>query len=131
MLDCLIIGDSIAYGVSYIRKECVSYVESGINSHIWSFKYLNMLDPAKTVIISLGTNDLKYVDTYVELDQIRRNIVADRVFWIIPPIKPKIQEIVWKLIEDYGDIALEINYLGKDGVHPTYKGYTDLAERTK
>ena len=35
MLDCLIIGDSIAVGSHMFRKECVAFAKGGITSHGW------------------------------------------------------------------------------------------------
>jgi hypothetical protein len=58
MLECLIVGDSIAVGVSQIRTECQAIVKSGINSSDWNKKHLHKLKPTKTLIISLGANDL-------------------------------------------------------------------------
>ena len=38
MLECLIIGDSIAVGTAMARPECVSYSKGGWNS--WQFRVL-------------------------------------------------------------------------------------------
>ena len=35
MLECLIIGDSIGYGLSMARPDCVQIAVSGINSWNW------------------------------------------------------------------------------------------------
>ena len=64
MLECLIIGDSIAVGTSRARPECVAYVQGGINSYQWVNKFVNNSPYiANTVIISLGSNDHKHVKT--------------------------------------------------------------------
>jgi lysophospholipase L1-like esterase len=132
MLDCLIIGDSIAVGTSQVRTECVSYSKGGINSHQWVNQYIGKTPlQAKTVIISLGSNDLKHVKTESELDTIRQLTKADRVYWILPAIKPGIQDIVKKVAEKYGDTVLPITKLQKDGVHPSWAGYKELADKTK
>jgi len=132
MLDCLIIGDSIAVGTSQVRTECVSYSKGGINSHQWVNQYIGKTPlQAKTVIISLGSNDLKHVKTESELETIRQLTKADRVYWILPAIKPSIQDIVKKVAEKYGDTVLPITKLQKDGVHPSWAGYKELADKTK
>ena len=132
MLDCLIVGDSIAVGTSQVRTECVSYSKGGINSHQWVNQYIGKTPlQAKTVIISLGSNDHKYVKTESELETIRQLTKADRVYWILPAIKPNIQEIVKKVAEKYGDTILPITRLQKDGVHPRWAGYKELADKTK
>jgi lysophospholipase L1-like esterase len=86
---------------------------------------------AKTVIISLGSNDHKYVKTLSELRNIRELTKADRVYWILPAIKPDIQEMVKKVALENGDIVLPMTRLQADGIHPSTAGYKDLANRTK
>ena len=86
---------------------------------------------AKTVIISLGSNDHKYVKTESELRAIRDLTKADRVYWILPAIKPNIQDIVRNVAAQYGDTVLPITRLQKDGVHPSWAGYKELGEKTK
>ena len=132
MLECLIVGDSIAVGTATTRPECVAYVKGGINSYQWLNKNIqNTPLQAKTVIISLGSNDHKYVKTESELQTIRQLTKADRVFWILPAIKPDIQEIVRKVASEYGDTVLPITRLQTDGVHPSWAGYKELGEKTK
>ena len=132
MLDCLIVGDSIAVGVANVRTECVSYSKGGINSHQWLNSNVGKSPyVAKTVIISLGSNDHKYVKTESELRTIRELTKADRVYWILPAIKPDIQAIVRKIAAQNGDTVLPITRLQKDGVHPSWNGYKELAEKAK
>jgi len=131
MLECLILGDSIAQGVSSIRKECVAYVKSGINSYNWNNKFIVNNLSANTVIISLGTNDPINVNTFKELLALRQNIDAKKVFWILPPIKPEVQDMVRIIAKNYKDTILEIPELSKDKIHPTYRGYKELANTTK
>ena len=132
MLDCLIVGDSIAVGVANVRTECVSYSKGGINSHQWLNSNVGKSPyVAKTVIISLGSNDHKYVKTESELRTIRQLTKADRVYWILPAIKPDVQEIVRKVAAQYGDTVLPITRLQADGVHPSWAGYKDIAEITR
>lgn len=132
MIDCLIVGDSIGVGTAQIRKECVAYVKGGINSKQWLDKNIqNTPLVAKTVIISLGSNDHKYIKTESELDTIRQLTKADRVYWILPAIKPDIQEIVKKIATKNGDIVLPITRLQPDGIHPSWAGYKQIAKETQ
>ena len=132
VIDCLILGDSIAVGTAQARPECVSYSKGGINSHQWLNKNVDKSPyQAKTVIISLGSNDHQYVKTEVELRNIRQLTKADQVYWILPAIKPNIQDIVKRVAADNGDIVLPITRLQKDGVHPSWAGYKELANNTK
>ena len=131
MLDCLILGDSIAQGISTVRKECVAYVQSGINSRNWNNRFIVKELSANTVIISLGTNDPETVNTFKELLTLRDLVAGKKVFWIMPPIKPAVQDIVRIIAHNYKDTILEITELSKDKVHPTGRGYKELAEKTK
>ena len=132
MIDCLIVGDSIGVGTAQVRTECVAYVKGGINSKQWLDKNIqNTPLQAKTVIISLGSNDHKYVKTESELRTIRELTKADRVFWILPAIKPDIQEIVKKIAAQYSDTVLPITRLQADKIHPSWAGYKELSEKTK
>jgi len=132
MLECLIVGDSIAVGTAQARPECISYSQGGINSRNWLNKNIgNTPLQARSVIISLGSNDHKHVKTESELRVIRTLTKADRVYWILPAIKPDIQEVVKKIAAEHGDIVLPITRLQKDGVHPSWAGYKELAEKTK
>lgn len=137
MIDCMIIGDSIAVGVSMARKECVSYSKGGWNSWQWNKDYLAKAsaEPVKTIIISLGANDHKGVKTEAELRKMRETIKGTRVFWISPGMerKPVPQEAIERIAKEYGDTVLPRpkDHMSTDGVHPTGKGYKQLAEQTK
>ena len=135
MLECLIVGDSIAVGVSQVRPECQSIAKSGINSRDWTGKHLQKLRPTRTLIISLGANDYKGINTEGHIRSLRTNAQADRVFWLLPSqrLKPRQVEAVSQVAAEFGDTIIprpESN-ISSDGVHPTYKGYKILAEQTK
>ena len=132
MIDCLILGDSIAMGTHHFRQECVAYARGGWNTWQWNKDYLQNDLTAKTVIISLGSNDHKGVRTKAELQRIREKVgTSARVFWILPAIKPEIQAIVKAMAEEYGDTVLPITRLQPDGVHPSWAGYKSLADQTR
>lgn len=132
MIDCLILGDSIAVGTHQFRPECVAHAKGGWNTWQWNRDYLKNNLAARTVIISLGSNDHKGVRTKAELQRIREKVGPNtRVFWILPAIKPEIQDIVKSMATEYGDTVLPITRLQKDGVHPSWAGYKDLAEKTR
>lgn len=137
MIDCMIIGDSIAVGVSMVRKECVSYSKGGWNSWQWNKDYLHVAiqKPYQTIIISLGANDHPGVKTENELRKMRININGKRVFWIDPgqDRKPVQHEAIMRIAKEYGDTVLPRpkDNMSKDGIHPTGKGYKVLAEQTK
>jgi lysophospholipase L1-like esterase len=125
-------GDSIAVGTAQVRQECVSYSKGGINSYQWLNTNVGKSPYiAKTVIISLGSNDHKYVKTLTELRTIRELTKADRVYWILPAIKPNIQEMVKKVATEWGDTVLPITRLQPDGIHPSWAGYKELGAQAK
>ena len=138
MLDCLVIGDSIAVGTQQFAKECQLQGRGGINT--WQF---NKMYPgsfyAETVIISLGSNDHQYVKTYDQLFEMRQRVGAKNVFWVLPagnlkasnvPIE-RIQGFVQSIAQYYGDTVLPIRGLQPDGIHPSWAGYRDIVERTR
>lgn len=137
MIDCMVIGDSIAVGVHMARTECVRYAKSGINSSQWNKDYLAqaITRPYETIIISLGANDTKNMPTDAELRKMRVNIQGKRVFWIDPgkDRKPVAHDAIVRIAKEYGDVILERpkEHMSGDGVHPTMKGYRELAEKTK
>jgi lysophospholipase L1-like esterase len=86
---------------------------------------------AQTVIISLGSNDLKHMNTREELQKTRAKVKGHRVFWILPAIKPHIQQIVRDIAKEHNDTVLEISNLQADKIHPSFQGYKELADKTK
>lgn len=141
MLECLIIGDSIAVGMEMVRKECVSYSKGGLNTWQWNKRYADKaLGPAGTVIISLGTNDHKGIKTRTELENTRARIKGQRVYWIMPHdnLYPAggvhisvIQGIVTDIAAKYGDIVIGTKRYQKDNIHPSWAGYKELADQTR
>lgn len=136
MLECLILGDSIAVGTAQARPECVSYSKGGINSYNWLNKNVGKSPyVAKTVIISLGANDHKGVKTEAELRNIRQLTKADRVYWIDPgqDRKPIAHDAIVRIAKEYGDIILPRpqGHMSADGIHPTGRGYKILGEQTR
>ena len=137
MIECLIIGDSIAVGVASYRPECVTYSKVGITSQRWVREYLTsaIAKPAEIVVISLGANDHAGVKTEEELRKLRSAIKALHVFWISPGIerKPIPQDAIERIAQEYGDTVLPrpMKHMSPDGVHPTGRGYKELAEKTK
>lgn len=139
MIDCMIVGDSIAVGTHAVRKECAEYATGGLNSWQWNKKYKTADLTAKSVIISLGTNDHQYVKTRKELETMRARVNADRVYWILPiGNSPKsgvsletIQATVTAVAKAHGDTVIPIAYVQKDGIHPSWRGYERIAEETK
>ena len=143
MLECLLLGDSIALGAQQFKPECVAYAQNGINSRQWNKKFLqsdqgNNLN-AKTVIISLGSNDHLGIRTIYELQEIRKKVKADHVFWILPAGNNPtsgvdiewMQSFIKVVAGEYGDTVIPIKHLQKDGIHPSREGYKEIVSVTK
>ena len=131
MIECLIVGDSIAVGTAHFRPECAVMAKSGINSQDWNERYFHDQLQSDTVIISLGSNDLKTLNTFKEIILLRSRIKARRVFWILPANKPQKVELIRMVATEYKDTIIPIPNVSKDHVHPTPQGYRELAERTR
>jgi lysophospholipase L1-like esterase len=135
MLECLIMGDSIAVGTKmFAPKECVSYSKGGYNTWQWNKKWGKTPLEAKTIVISLGTNDHSGVDTKKEFTKIRTRIKVDNVVWIMPPCnkgfcKPKVNALVKSIAVSYGDRIISTSYVQPDNVHPSWRGYKDLVKK--
>ena len=131
MIECLILGDSIAVGVAQHRPECEVHAKVGINSSNWIDRNITRELSAKTVIISLGSNDSKKMKTLKELFTLREVIDAKRVYWIVPAVNAEAQAAVKIVAGKFEDKILIIPHLSKDKVHPTTTGYKELANSTR
>jgi len=137
MLECLIIGDSIAVGTAMARPECVSYSKGGWNSWQWNKDYLSQASSKSfdTIIISLGANDHKGVKTEKELRKMRENIKGTVIRFLPNLTKDgKVgQAAIEKIAQEYGDTILSRpeKHMSSDKIHPTMQGYKQLAEQTK
>jgi lysophospholipase L1-like esterase len=131
MIECLIVGDSIAVGTAHFRPECAVMAKSGINSKDWNERHFHDQLKSDTVIISLGSNDLKTLNTFKEIILLRSRIKAHRVFWILPANKPQKVELIKMVAEEYKDTIIPIPNVSKDKVHPTTQGYQELAKSTR
>ena len=133
MFECIIAGDSIGVGIANVKKECVAYVQGGINSKQWLDKNIkNTPMVANHVIISLGSNDAYVKNTEEELRTIRKLTSASRVYWVMPSDKfPKAQSAVWHVANENNDIILRTDRMQKDNIHPSWAGYKELARQAR
>ncbi len=133
MIDCMIIGDSIAVGAHMFRKECVVYAKSGVSSSGWPNYFKGIDLTAKTVIISLGSNDLEKLPTFEYLKSIRGQVKAKQVFWIAPhaDTKTKAHYDVLLVSDLFEDSVISTHRYQPDKIHPSWAGYKELMEQTK
>ena len=131
MLECLILGDSIAVGTAQFRPECAVHARVGINSRDWNNTYIGKDLNANTVVISLGSNDSANIKTLAEITELRERLTSKKVVWILPSNKNDKRDIVKLVAEKFSDTVLSIPSLSKDGVHPTVDGYKTLAMQAR
>jgi hypothetical protein len=138
MLECLIIGDSIANGIKNTLHDCVSLTEIGISTQQWYKKYNDrpMLDMAEYqyTVISLGTNDAGE-EGAAYMHRIRNKIKTKRAIWILPSdtAKPKQRAMIESVAAAHGDLVLSIKqWVGPDGIHPpTVRAYEQISKSIK
>ena len=137
MLDCLILGDSIAVGTHQFKQECYAYAKGGINSRAFNDKYVNNRKNdfgAEVVLISLGSNDDGVrAKTYNDLYHIRERVKSQRVYWVLPnPEKFYKQSEDVKLIAlSWGDFVIKPEKYQRDQVHPTWQEYHRIAKEVE
>ena len=134
MLECLILGDSLAVGVGQYRPDCVTIAKVGITSQNWLSSYQNhptFNRPYKVVVISLGSNDFRNT-TAESLYDIRKKTKADMVVWILPSmtLKPIQRAIIKEIANEFHDKMLDTaRYnMSPDGIHPTGQSYIELGK---
>lgn len=133
MLECLIIGDSIAVGTQQFRPDCAEYAKGGISTSRWLKKYGSNDLSAEVVIISLGTNDSDQYNTYAKLVEVREKIKGKRVYWVAPnPEKrPTKRQDIYRVADKFGDTVLTTDRWQADKIHPSWTGYKQLGAQAK
>jgi len=129
MLECVILGDSIAQGIKQHRPECVLQAQTGISSHHYNKRWPQAV-AANSVIISLGSNDSDNIRSLWELMQLRARVTAQQVYWILPANNTAIQDMIRVLARDYHDHVLGFEPR-RDKTHPTQTGYKQLARQAQ
>lgn len=128
MLECLIIGDSIAVGMAKAATQCEVIAKIGINSNAWLAANKSRLVAAKKVVVSLGANDYKTLPN--QFGVLRAAIDSKNVTWVLPSatLKPFSRAYISEVAKQYGDktISIKSEWLREDNVHPTTGGYKNL-----
>ena len=136
MLDCMIVGDSIAVGTQAAMPQCELVGRVGINSWQFETAYATKILKKDVVVISLGSNDNLYTHSKYELMKVRGRIDATQVYWIMPQGVSignnvelvLIQDIVRFVANIYKDPIITFTP-SSDGVHPTPAGYKKIASQ--
>lgn len=130
MLDCIVLGDSIAAGIGQARPDCQTMAISGISSDHY-VQIFPGTPQAHTAIISLGVNDSDGVATADNLARLRGRVVADTVYWLVSGTNEHIRDAVRATAGRFGDKLIDVTPLaGADHIHPDRTGYARLAAET-
>ena len=131
MLDCIILGDSIAVGVGQARPDCSVAAVSGITSERYVQIFPGMRH-VRTAVISLGVNDGEGAATAENLTRLRGGVSADVVYWLLTGGNPRARDAVRAVAGRFGDRLIDAAPLtGADHVHPDRAGYARLADETR
>lgn len=125
--NCLILGDSIAVGVSTHVTKCNVSAKVGRTTR----QIINTIPNNKYnfVLISAGTNDLNSASK-TEIQSLRSHIKADNVMWVVPAKRFKAANIVKETADQFGDSTISIdNIISADNTHPTPKGYIIISNK--
>jgi lysophospholipase L1-like esterase len=126
MIDCMILGDSIAQGVARLRPQCAQITQQGVNSLTFNTHLLQNVH-ARHVLISLGSNDVGTPDLSRHLVSIRSRIQTGQVTWLLSANNPRAAEQVQQIARSHGDRVIQVRLVvGSDGVHPSATGYHRL-----
>lgn len=127
MLECVVVGDSIAVGIGSVLTECRTIAKVGINSKDFVTHHKH-LPKSNETIISLGSNDgqANYSSYLISL---RKNIKG-KVIWILPNNNVKTRAAIVAIANQYSDRIVYLSkYKSADGVHP--KSYNQIAKDIK
>ena len=129
-MNIVLLGDSLCEDVGRRRPGWTCYAHAGIKSKEWITRYPDPI-AADIAIISIGVNDLGNPNrpwhTKTVMRNIRRNITATKVFWIVAVHG---QEMTIGIANEFGDGIFECkNYhLAGDNLHLSDTGNEDLAK---
>ncbi len=128
MMECVILGDSIAQGVSRNWPQCVHRTRVGITSEQF---VRNMMQPVNNahVLISLGSNDGHAQTTLQALTQLRSQITHSQVTWLLSSNNAQAAQAAQTVARLNGDRMISVSaWVGPDRVHPTSGGYHRLSQ---
>lgn len=131
--DCLILGDSIAVGVSGVLAkdkslQCETIAKVGRpTSEVLSHAPLSI--DAKTVIISTGSND--HQSRPYQYNNLRNRIYGN-VTWLLPAKNLDARAAITQIATHRGDRVIDLATLpSHDGIHPTLNGYRTVAQELR
>jgi len=117
MLECLVLGDSIAVGVGQNLPQCETIAKVGLSSSqvLASVKAVSK----DIVVVSVGSNDPKNPELLRNVRALRAKINAKYVVWLLPYDRSA-SGVINQVANSNRDFVVNLrDYTTKDGVHPT------------
>lgn len=131
MIECLVLGDSLAVGVGQARPNCETVARVGVTSATY-VKTMFHPSAARSVVISLGVNDDPTVPTLDNLRRMRRDVRSSDVVWLLPGLKEDVRQVIRTVARENGDRTVDTRSLvGPDHLHPNGSGYRTIAGWTQ
>lgn len=121
MIDCAVVGDSIALGVGTEMHRCVVNATVGLPSA----EIIGRVQHANIVVISAGSNDARSPELENNLRAIRARAANAKVIWI-SPMDPRAAAAVSRVARLHGDRVIHFTPR-PDNIHP--RSYPTLADR--
>jgi len=121
MIDCAIVGDSIALGVGTELHRCVVNATVGLPSA----DIVGRVQQASVIVVSAGSNDARSPDLENNLRAIRARAANAKVIWIAP-MDPRAAAAVQRVARLHGDQVVHFTPR-PDHIHP--RSYPTLADR--
>lgn len=131
MLECLVIGDSIAQGVGQQLPRCRVIAQSGITSSAFVNSH-GALPKSRRVLISLGSNDnSNFSLIYGSLRTLRARFDNQtQVCWLLSSNNQRALGAASQVAREHGDCTITMgSHVSADRIHPTAKGYQTLAQQ--
>lgn len=123
--DCLVLGDSLAVGISRGLPGCMAQAKVGRTTR--QSIAVAPGQPFQVIVISTGSNDKDRV-SLEELRMLRLRLQARAVVWVVPSPQFRAAAYVQFVAREFGDLTQPVDsVLGPDNVHPTRTGYRRLS----
>lgn len=129
MLECLILGDSIARGTGQAVNAlydpgCDVQAEQSASTE----RILTWAKPSKyygTIIVAVGSNDVAGGRLSGRLARLRQSLATRKVVWLLPYARPQAYA-VRSIAARFGDRVIDLaSFRSRDRVHPS--SYSDIA----
>lgn len=127
MIECAILGDSIALGIGRLQPACQVQAVVGIGSEAYLSRFIHTVN-ARQTLISIGSNDPLLGDLVPYIRHMRSRVISDEVTWMLSANNANAAAAVRTVAAEHGDRVVSIApFLGPDRVQPTPPGYYRLS----